>query len=119
MINFISQVNSYCHFGKLLTVPELIRRRRKSRNGVLTIWGYLIVSKQIPYKVSDFPASVDFISDEDIKDFVIRNPIGDYKRFIAFTRKEKLEEFLKIVACFTDIPDFVSDRSTYYTEVYD
>ena len=119
MINFISLANSYCQFGRLLTVSELINRRWKSQDGTLTLWGYLIISKQIPYKVSIIPNSVVLTSDKDIRDFVIKKPGVIYKRFIAFTRREKLESFSKAAICFTDVPGFVSDKSTYFTEVYD
>jgi len=119
MINFISQANSYSQFGRLLTVPELIERRRNSLGKTLILWGYIIVSKQKPYKVTDIPTSMNFRSDKGIRDFVLKKPGTKYQRYIAFTRKEKLLKFLEKAPYCTNLPRFTPDKSTFFTEIYD
>ena len=122
MINFVSKYSFSFNFGKLLTVSELIERRKKSSDGILRLYGYLQVYKGKLYKVSPYVSIIDLKSNNLIEEHVL-GPLylrgrSVFNRTIVFTNREKLESFLGR-AINSEYKFINADLSQYFTEVYD
>ena len=129
MIDFISTNVTTNSLGRLLSVYELMERRKRSSKGILKLYGFLVSSKGKFYKASTCPIEINFRSDGDIRRFIYgsepepktkstKNKGHRFDRYIAFTKKEKMEEFYK-KSVHRDNVRWSIDRSQYYTEVYD
>ncbi len=121
MINFILKNNSSVTFGKPLTISELTKRLKKSPEGRIIVWGYIVSGKGKLYRGTGSLNQISLSSALEIE-YLVNGPLkkpGDYVRFIAFTNKEKLEKIFRDSIHFSDDRFFVADKSYYYTEVYD
>jgi len=125
MINFISTSKATSDsFGRLLTVQDLIERRKNSYQGELKLWGFLVASNGKTYKTSSYPLEIFLYSDGDIRRFVYGlgsrlKSNSRFDRYIAFTKREKIDEFYKKSIHRDKVVNLTPDVSIYFTEVYD
>ena len=123
MINFISKSDCSFNFGRLLTIQELIERRKESKDEALKLYGYIQVTKGKLHRVSPRIAIIYLKSDKAIEELILgpnylrgKTP---YYRTVVFTNEKKLESFLKQATNKSNYRFIKGDYSQYYTEVYD